>query len=110
MTERFYLSKIHNELYSLSASIYMLESIGVIKKMTFGIIKVEPKDKNGNIYKDFGSTWIDFDTSKHGTQEGKEWLALLEFAKSFKDTDGNGIPNIPEYYKTPRLVFKFINN
>lgn len=104
------LSKKNNELYSLSASIYMLESIGVIKKMTFGIIKVEPKDKNGNIYKDFGSTWIDFDTSKHGTQEGKEWLALLEFAKSFKDTDGNGIPNIPEYYKTPRLVFKFINN
>lgn len=103
------LSKKNNKLYSLSASIYMLESIGIIKKMTYGIIKVEPKDSKGNVLKDFKNTWIDFDTDKQGVQEGKEWLALIDFVKTFEDTNGNNIPDIPDYYKTPRLVFKHIN-
>jgi 5'-nucleotidase / UDP-sugar diphosphatase len=103
------LSKKNETLYSLSASIYMLESIGIIKKMTYGIIKVEPKDFEGNILKDFKNTWIDFDLSKEGVQEGKEWLALLEFVKTFEDNNGNNIPDIPEFYNTPKLVFKHIN-
>jgi 5'-nucleotidase len=108
--EEINLSKRNDELISLSASIYMMESIGVIKKMTYGIIKVEPKDEYGNIIEDFNTSIIDFNSNISGIQEGKEWLALIELLKSFDDINGNGIPDIPEYYSQPHIVLKNINN
>lgn len=41
------LSKKNNQLYAVSANTYLLGFIGRIKKMSFGLMKVEPKDKNG---------------------------------------------------------------
>ena len=31
----------------------------------------------------------------------KEWEALVQYMRSFPDTDRNGIPNIPDRYKGP---------
>ena len=42
---------------------------------------------------------IDFDKNKKGIQEGKIWLALIEYLKTFKDTDNNGLVEIPTKYK-----------
>jgi hypothetical protein len=78
--------------------------------MTYGIIKVEPKDEYGNIIEDFNTSIIDFNSNISGIQEGKEWLALIELLKSFDDINGNGIPDIPEYYSQPHIVLKNINN
>ena len=99
------LSKKNKNLYSVTANSYMLGFIGIIKKMSFGLINVVPKDVAGNKVKDMKTTVIDMDEKTEGVQEGKEWLALLEFLSSMKDTNGNGIPDIDKKYAVPVRCF-----
>jgi len=99
------LSKKNNTLYSITANSYMLEFIGIIKKMSFGLINVVPKDASGNPVTDMKSAIIDMNGSATGIQEGKEWLALLEFIGSMKDTSNNGIPDINSKYSVPVQTF-----
>jgi 5'-nucleotidase len=92
-------SKKNKKLYSITANSYMLEFIGIIKKMSFGFINVVPKDSEGNKVTDMKNAVIDMDKNKTGIQEGKEWLALIEYMQSMKDTNGNGIPDIDSRYR-----------
>ncbi len=92
-------SKKNKKLYSITANSYMLQFIGIIKKMSFGLINVAPKDSKGNKVTDMQNAVIDMDKNKSGVQEGKEWLALIEYLKSMKDTNGDGIPDIDGKYR-----------
>jgi 5'-nucleotidase / UDP-sugar diphosphatase len=103
-------SKKNKTLYSVAANSYMLEFVGIIKKMSFGLINVVPKDVNGNILTDMKAAVIDIDENKDGVQEGKEWLALMEFLSSMKDTNGNGIPDVSEKYRAAVQTFFPVNN
>ncbi|MDD3685354.1 MAG: bifunctional metallophosphatase/5'-nucleotidase [Bacteroidales bacterium] len=94
-------SKKNKTLYSLTANSYMLEFVGEIRGMTFGIVKVSPKDVNGVEIKDNKTTWIDFDADKEGIQEGKEWMAMVKYLQSFPDLNGNKIPDFPDKYRLP---------
>jgi 5'-nucleotidase len=98
-------SKKNKSLYSLTADSYMLDFIGIIKKMSFGLINVIPKDEAGNKIKDMKSAVIDINESLYGIQEGKEWLALIEYLGSMKDTNGNGIPDVDKKYAAPVKCF-----
>jgi 5'-nucleotidase / UDP-sugar diphosphatase len=98
-------SKTNKKLYSIAASSYMLKNIGIIKKKSFGLINVVPKDVAGNSITDMKSAVIDIDNVKDGVQEGKEWLALIEYLKSMKDNNGNGIPEIDNKYRNPVKTF-----
>jgi 5'-nucleotidase len=98
-------SKKDKSLYSVTADSYMLEFIGIIRKMSFGLINVIPKDSVGNRVTDMQTAVIDMDENKAGVQEGKEWLALMEYLGSMKDTDGNGIPDIDKKYSVPVRTF-----
>ena len=93
-------SKKSTKLYSLTTDIYIMNFIGEIKKMSYGLIKIVPKDSKGEAITDFNKYILDFDKNKPGIQEGKQWLGLIKYMQTFKDTDGNGIPDIPEKYKT----------
>jgi len=93
------ISKSNKKLYSLAADLYLLQFIGRVKKISHGLIKIVPKDKNGNVVTDMDKQIIDFDKNKKGIQEGKTWIALIEYLKSFKDTDDNGLKEIPKKYK-----------
>jgi len=92
-------SRKNKTLYSITANSYMLEFVGIIKKMSFGLINVVPKDAQGDPIKDMKTAVIDIDEKISGIQEGKEWLALVEFLSAMKDTNGNGIPDIDKKYK-----------
>lgn len=98
-------SKKNKTLYSVAANSYMLEFVGIIKKMSFGLINVVPKDATGKVITDMKVAVIDMDENKDGIQEGKEWLALMEYLSSMKDTNGNGIPDISEKYRTAVQTF-----
>jgi 5'-nucleotidase/UDP-sugar diphosphatase len=102
-------SKKNKALYSVTANSYMLEFMGIIKKMSFGLINVVPKDESGNKIKDINSLVIDMDENREGVQEGKEWLALCEFLSSMKDTNGKGIPCIDRKYAVPVKCFLPVN-
>ena len=99
------LSKKNSALYSVTADSYMLDFIGIIKKMSFGLINVVPKDEAGNKVEDMKSAVIDFDSQKEGVQEGKEWLALIKYLGSMEDVNGNGIPDVDKKYSFPVSCF-----
>ncbi len=96
------LSKRNNQLYSVSTNNYVLEFFGLIGDITKGILKVQPKDSEGNPITDLDTSVIDGDPNKAGLQEVKEWAALIQFVSQFPDLNGNGIPDIPDYYKSPK--------
>ncbi len=98
-------SKRNKSLYSVTANSYMLEFIGIIKKMSFGLINVVPKDISGNKVLNMKTAIIDMDENKEGIQEGKEWLALIRYLSSMKDMNGNGIPDIDKKYVAPVKCF-----
>jgi len=102
-------SKKDKSIYSITANSYMLEFIGIIKKMSVGLINVVPKDADGNVVKDLKTAVIDMDENKEGVQEGKEWLALMEYLSKMKDTNGNGIPDIDKKYKIAVKSFIQVN-
>jgi 5'-nucleotidase/UDP-sugar diphosphatase len=90
----------------LTADSYMLEFIGILKKMSFGLVNVVPKDKTGNPIKDMKTSMIDMDPGKPGIQEGKQWTALLNYVRSFPTLTSIAVPDIPETYRkyTPRII------
>jgi hypothetical protein len=47
------------------------------------------------------------DPDMEGVQEVKLWDALTGYGKSFEDTDGDGVPDMPVRYLSPeeRLIF-----
>jgi 5'-nucleotidase / UDP-sugar diphosphatase len=98
-------SKKNKSLYSITADSYMLEFIGIIKKMSFGLINVVPKDAEGVRVKDMKTLVIDMDETREGVTEGKEWLALVEFLSSMKDTNGDGIPDVDKKYASAVRCF-----
>lgn len=92
------LSKKNNTLYSFSANTYLASFIGRIKKMTFGLVKVVPKNAFGIAETDIGNQVADVNPDKEGIQEAKEWIAITEFLKSF-EKNGEGYPAILASYK-----------
>lgn len=102
------ISRKSTELVSIAANEYMISFIGKLKSMSFGIVKVIPKDAAGNPV-DASQFVIDLDSTKEGVQEAKEWLSIHNFVKSFDDLNGNQIPEVPELYqskKNPLILVK----
>jgi 5'-nucleotidase / UDP-sugar diphosphatase len=103
--EEIDLSKGNKTLYSVTANSYMLEFIGIIRKKTMGMVNVVPKDSEGKRVTDMKTAIVDVNEEMAGVQEGKEWLALLEYLSQMKDLNGNGIPDLePKYYLPVRVL------
>ncbi len=102
-------SKKNKRLYSVTANSYMLEFMGIIKKMSFGLVNVIPKDENGNKV-DVKNIVIDMDEKMPGIQEGKEWLALMEYLGSMEDTNNDSIPDIDQKYNVAVKCFYNVNS
>ncbi len=73
--------------------------------MSFGLIRVVPKDASGNPVTDMKRAVIDMNEQQQGVQEGKEWLALLEYIRSMKDSDNDQVPEIDRRYSVPVKTF-----
>ena len=79
-----------DKLYRVVGGLYSCQMLSLVKDQSHGLLSIEPKDKNGEVIKDF---------NKHIVKDGnggelKEWYALASYIDSF---DGDKVPN---YYKT----------
>ncbi|MEA1877706.1 MAG: 5'-nucleotidase C-terminal domain-containing protein [Bacteroidota bacterium] len=99
--EKIDLSKNNEKLYSLTTNNYVLEFFGLVTDITFGLLKIEPKNEFGQPIEDLNSLLIDGSPGQPGLQEMKEWAALMGYMSEFPDTNGNGIPDIPDFYQGP---------
>lgn len=101
-------SSQNKKLYSITGDTYLMQSVGLIRKLSHGLVKVKLKDRDGKPISSLEQVIIDSDPSKEGIQEIKEWLALIWYLQQQPDTNGNGVPDIPVSYRTgyPRLFEK----
>lgn len=89
-----------DKLYKVCTNSYMLNFFSLIRKKTYGLVNPEPKNALGEELEDYSKAIIDMDKDKPGIQEGKGWLAILNYVKTFRDTNGNSIPDVPEHYQS----------
>jgi 5'-nucleotidase len=92
-------SDANNKLYKVVSNIYNATFLKVIGSFTNNILTIIPKDREGIPIEDFTEVRVDGDKDKDGIQEIKDWTALMGYVQSFKDTDGDGIPDLPEKYR-----------
>jgi hypothetical protein len=83
----------------VAADIYNATFLKVIGDFTWHILDIVPKDLSGNPVDDLKTLRLDANQQKAGIQEVKEWKAVLSYIRSFADTDGDGLPNVPDKYQ-----------
>jgi 5'-nucleotidase / UDP-sugar diphosphatase len=89
------------KLYRVCTNLYAAEMVNYVVRVTHGLLNVKPKDKDGRVLPDLTQAIIYVDKASPEAGELKEWTALTQYMSSFKDTNGNRIPNIPEKYSKP---------
>jgi 5'-nucleotidase len=94
-------SRRNTALYRVVANYYNSAFLKLIGGFTFHILDIVPKDVNGVPIADLADARVDADPARPGIQELKEWVGLMEYVRSFPDTDGDGIPEIPGRYAGP---------
>lgn len=82
-----------DKLYRVVAGLYSAQMLGTVQDMSMGLLKIEPKDKDGNPITDFEKVIIH---DQNGT-EVKEWYALASYLDSMEENE-HGISEIPAYY------------
>jgi 5'-nucleotidase/UDP-sugar diphosphatase len=88
-------------LYRICINSYTVKMVAFVQRVSHGLIRLTPRNKDGRPISDMKNARIDADPLTPGVQELKEWVALATYMKSFPDTDGNGVPNIPDRYRHP---------
>ena len=92
---------IRKKLYRVCSNLYTAGMINYVSEVSHGLISIKPKDKNGRALPDVKQAIIYTDENSPKAAELKEWIALVQYLRSFKDTNKNGIPDIPEKYHQP---------
>ena len=84
-----------DKLYHVVTDLYTGQMLGSVMKMSYGLLSLEPKDKDGKPIENLEDQAI-----MEGDRELKAWDAIARYMQSFDDTDGDGIANVSEYYTT----------
>ena len=84
-----------DKLYHVVTDLYTGQMLGSVMKMSYGLLSLEPKDKDGNPIENLEDQAV-----MEGDRELKAWDAIARYMQSFEDTDGDGIANVSEYYAT----------
>lgn len=90
-----------DKLYRICTSYMTGVMLGKMGSISYGIISVTPKDKDGQPIKDLKTALIDAKPDQPGIQELKEWKCLADYLKIQPDLDKDGIPDLPAYYQQP---------
>jgi 5'-nucleotidase len=87
-------------LYKVGANLYNATFLKIIGRFTYNILDIVPKDRTGRPIAELTQALVDRDPAAPGVQELKEWEALVAFVGQFPDRDGDGLPEIPDSYKS----------
>jgi 5'-nucleotidase / UDP-sugar diphosphatase len=89
----------NHQLYRVAANIYNATFLKVVGNYTYHFLDIVPKDRNGNAAGNLADLRVNADKSIPGIKELKEWRGTMQYVQSFKDINGDGIPDIPDKYK-----------
>ncbi|MDI6615705.1 MAG: hypothetical protein QME27_03240, partial [Syntrophaceae bacterium] len=92
-------SPSNRRLIRVAADIYNATFLKIVGNFTWHILDIVPKDRKGNPVADLKALRVDGDGQTPGIQELKEYRGFLEYIRSFPDTTGDGVPDIPERYR-----------
>ena len=92
-------SESNKRLIRVAADIYNATFLKVVGNFTWHVLDIAPKDRDGNPVDDLRTLRVDADKQAPGIQEFKEYAGVLEYVRSFPDTTGDGVPDIPEKYR-----------
>ena len=84
-----------DKLYRVVTDFYSSQMLGGVTDLSFGLLSLVPKFADGTPIKNYEDAVI--------TTDGKElkaWSAIAAYMTSFKDTDEDGIGNVPAIYGT----------
>lgn len=83
----------NNRLYLVVTDYYTSQMLGGVTDLSYGLLSIVPKYADGTPVTDYEDVIL--------TKDGKElkaWVAIADYMRSFRDTDGDGIGNVPLKY------------
>ena len=83
-----------DKLYCVVADLYSGQMLGSVTDTSYGLLKLVPKDENGNEITDFDKAII-YDANG---REVKAWDAIAEYMQSF-DKNAQGVSVVPDKYR-----------
>lgn len=92
-------SRSNKALFRIGADFYNASFLKFVGDFTKQILKIIPKDRNGQPIDDLKIALVDSDKDLSGVQELKEWKGFMDYIRSFPDADFDGLPDIPDKYR-----------
>ena len=86
---------VDDNLYRVVAGLYAGQMLPVVNDQSFGLLSVEPKDRDGNPITDFEDHILYMNDGSE--REIKEWYAIANYIRSFPKV--NGLPQVSDEYK-----------
>lgn len=82
-----------DKLYRVVTDFYSSQMLGGVTDMSYGLLSIIAKYEDGTPIERYEDAAIKVDG-----KELKAWAAIAQYMESFEDTDGDGVPNVPEKY------------
>ena len=83
-----------DKLYRVVSDMYSGHMLGGVTDLSFGLLSLELKHADGTPIEKLEDAIIYVEG-----EELKVWASIAGYMESFEDTDGDGIPNVPDYYE-----------
>ncbi|MEQ9499859.1 MAG: bifunctional UDP-sugar hydrolase/5'-nucleotidase [Deltaproteobacteria bacterium] len=96
-----------NTRVTIGTTTYIAEFFPIVSELSYGLLDAQILDAHDEVLSvdDLTGVLVDGSTVA-GVQELKDWRALVDYVASRPDTDGDGVPNVPETgdAAAPRLL------